>query len=159
MKRPYANGSTVTTPHTGEMMRFLGAGATSGNITLSRDEFENIKKIYGYKKEKPNKKPPPPEAPPKGASFAQKEDYEKALKHHENWEDPIALLQAGADRNAIRHAEADGLRMLAWIAKFVPQGEDPLKTLVNLAVAVGLDVDPSDSEWAEDEGEEASEEE
>lgn len=57
--------------------------------------------------------------------------------------------QAGADRNAARHAAADGLRLLAWLARYVDTGEDPLRTLVQLAVDAGLDVDPEDVEWSE----------
>lgn len=62
---------------------------------------------------------------------------------------PRAFMQAGADRNAIRHAQCDGLRMVAWIAKFVPAGMDPLKTLIGLAVDGGFDVSPEDIEFAE----------
>ena len=61
------------------------------------------------------------------------------------------LMEAGARRNAFREAEADGLRLLAWLAKYVPVGSDPLKTLVGLASEAGLDVEPEDSEWADDE--------
>jgi hypothetical protein len=57
--------------------------------------------------------------------------------------------QAAADRNALRHAESDGLRLLAWIARYVGAGGDPLKTFVQLAVEAGLDVDPSDVEWSQ----------
>lgn len=63
-----------------------------------------------------------------------------------------SVMQAGADLNALRIAEVDGLRMLAWFAKHVPAGEDPLKTLVTLAVEAGWDVDPSEATWAEDDG-------
>jgi hypothetical protein len=62
--------------------------------------------------------------------------------------DPRALLQAGADRNMIRHAEHDGLRLIAWLARHVPAGEDPLKSLVLAAVDAGWDVSPEDASWA-----------
>lgn len=151
----------VTTPHADAMVQLLGSGITDGGVILSRDEFEAVKKLYGYKREKPNKKPPPPE-PPKREDFdgswkfeqAQR-THEAALKAHAMWTDPMPLMQAGADRNAMRHAEADGLRLLAWIAKFVSPGEDPLKTLVQLAGDAGYDVDPADTEWAEAEEEES----
>lgn len=53
--------------------------------------------------------------------------------------DETLFMQAGSDRNAIRHAETDGLRLLAWIAKFVPPGTDPLKSLIAAAVDSGWD--------------------
>lgn len=68
--------------------------------------------------------------------------------------DVAGFMQAGADVNAMRHAEADGLRMVAWLARRCPPGEDPLKVLVQLAIEAGWDVDPADIEWAQDEAEE-----
>lgn len=59
------------------------------------------------------------------------------------------LLQAGADRNVLRHAQADGLRLVAWLARYVEPGKDPLRTLVELACQAGWDVDPIDVGWAQ----------
>lgn len=60
------------------------------------------------------------------------------------------LYQAGADRNAFRHAESDGLRLLAWLAKYLEPGQDPLKTLIQFAADSGVDVEYSDIEYAEE---------
>jgi hypothetical protein len=148
------NGCRVTTPRAEGSARLLGAVVFDG-VALTLDEMTAIRKLYGFKREGPTPKPEPPEAP-KREDFAQDWEYrdavhayESALKHHENWEDPRALLQAGSDRNAIRHAKADGLRILAWLAKNVPAGDDPLKSVIQLAIDAGWDVDPSDIEWAE----------
>jgi hypothetical protein len=97
----------------------------------------------------------PPEPPkPTGDRWKDQralEDHERAVEANAKWKDPRAFLQAGADRNAMRHASSDGLRLLAWIAKFVPPGGDPVKTLVQIASEAGFDVDPSDLTWAFDE--------
>lgn len=58
------------------------------------------------------------------------------------------LMRLGANRNMFRQASHDGLRLIAWLAKHVPKGTDPLKFLVLLAADAGLDVDCSDTEWA-----------
>lgn len=58
------------------------------------------------------------------------------------------LMRAGAERNAIRDAEADGLRLLAWFAQYVPAGEDPLKHFIQLCYDAGLTVNGGDLEWA-----------
>lgn len=58
-------------------------------------------------------------------------------------------MQAGADRNALRQAACDGMRLLAWLAKYVPPGEDPLKTLVQVTARAGFDVSPADIDWAD----------
>lgn len=149
----------LTTPRASVMMQLLGSHLYKG-ISMTPDEFRAIQKLYGFKPEPPVEKPAPPVAP-------QKEDFkgehanwdyqdalrrhEQALKAHENWQSPQEFLQAGADRNAMKHAEADGLRIIAWLAKFVPVGEDPLKTVVQLASDAGYDVDSEDLSWAQEE--------
>lgn len=150
-----AHGSLVTTPMAATMVQLLG-GVTSGGVAVTHDEFRAIKKLYGYVPEKPNKKPPAPK-PPKREDFKGSYEYEnarqkheEALKAHGKWTDPRAFMQAGADRNAFREAEADGLRLLAWIAKFVEPGQDPLKTLIQFAIEAGVSVDPSDVTWADE---------
>jgi hypothetical protein len=49
----------------------------------------------------------------------------------------------------MRYAERDGLRLVAWLARFTASGADPLKAVIELASAAGWDVDPSDFDWAE----------
>lgn len=161
--RPTLHGTTITTPKSRLSMQLLGVGVVAGSVALTRDEFGAINKLYGFKPEKPNKKPPPPKAPNR-EDFDTQWKYEDALKKHEaalkahaNWQDPMPLMQAGANRNALRHAESDGLRLLAWLARFVPEGEDPLKTLVQAALDAGWDVNPDDVEWAEAEAADAEE--
>ncbi len=151
-------GTIVTTPRAASTMALLGSGATSGSVTWTRGEWDAIRKLYGFVPEPPNRRPPPPQAPQRG-DFTDAWKFEdamaahaRALKAHEKWQDPQPLMQAGADRNAVRYAEVDGLRMIAWLARYVEPGKDPLQTLVQLAVEAGLDVDPEDVEWAEEDG-------
>ena len=161
MKRPTCtpDGSHITTPRASTMMALLGPGAVAGSVALTKDEFRAVNRLYGFREEKPNKKPPPPDAPSK-ADFKDSWAFEDAVRRHKSaleahakWEDPLPFMKAGADRNAIRHAESDGLRLLAWIARFVEPGEDPLKAMVRMAGEAGYDVDPADTEWAEGEEE------
>ena len=78
-------------------------------------------------------------------------DEAKALDRlYEFTPDEPGIMQHGATRNMLRHAEADGLRMVAWLARFVPPSEDPLKLLVQLTVERGWDIPPEDCAWAED---------
>jgi predicted NAD/FAD-dependent oxidoreductase len=44
---------------------------------------------------------------------------------------------------------SDGLRLVAWLARYVEPGKDPLRTLVELACQAGWDVDPIDMGWAQ----------
>ena len=154
--RPSLEGVTITTPRVALFMQLLGGAKVKGSIALSHDEMTAINKLYGLTPEGPNKKPPPP-TPPVRADYADPWRYDEAVRTHErrvkahnNWKDPQAFMQAGADRNAFRHAEADGLRIVAWLARRVPAGEDPLKTVIQMAVDAGFDVDPEDVSYAED---------
>lgn len=106
MKRPTTDGhhgAYVTTPLAAMMMQLLG-GVTAGPVALTKSEFDAIKKLYGFKPEKPNQKPPPPE-PPHEKDFATPWEYrqacethKEALRRHANWQDPQPMMQAGADR-------------------------------------------------------------
>ncbi len=154
-RRPMCGGSEITTPRNGGMLRLLGPGMISGPVCLTGDEFRAIKKLYNFEPEKDNEKPEQP-VPPKREDFTAGWKYQEALTQYErtvknldNWTDPKPFMQAGADRNAIRHAEADGIRLLAWLARYVEPGQDPLKLLVQMARDSGFDVDPQDMDWCE----------
>lgn len=106
--RTEAGGSLVTTPRAAEMMKLLRPGLTQGGVTLSRDEYEALKRVYGFTKEKPNEKPPPPVAPLL-ENFKSRWEYEVALRKHERalegwnrWEDPRALMQSPSSRCLVR---------------------------------------------------------
>ena len=66
------------------------------------------------------------------------------------------LSAAIDDRNILRLAADDGLRILAWVARHVPAGSDPLATVVQVFDDNGIDV-RGDGEWAT--GEEGNEDE
>lgn len=159
------HGSYVTTPRVADMMSLLGSGGTMRAVALGRDELKAIQKLYKFEEEQLPQKPEEPKPPvplARDASWADRQahalatDRYKALKaSFDKWEPEKIqnFMQAGADLNALRHAEADGLRLLAWIARHVPPGGDPLKILVQLAMDAGWDVDPEDVDWAEGQGE------
>lgn len=160
MKRPKLdNGSRgnspVTTPIAADMISLLG-GMPTGGLTLTTSEYSNLRKLYGFVPEKPNERPPPP-SPPVEADFkgdrwkyqSALDDHKRALEYHAKWCDPQRFMQAGADVNLVRHAESDGFRLVAWLAKYVEAGQDPLKTLIQMAIDSGFDVAPEDVEYAE----------
>jgi hypothetical protein len=171
-KRP-GTGRVVATPKDEVMLELLG-GASFEGVTFTRGQFQAIQKLYGFTKEPPNKKPPPPVEPtepvrpkaftPEYAKARAEYDeamrkYQAAVKAHANWRDPRKFMQVGADRNAMRFARQDGLRIMAWLAKHMMPGADPLKTLVQMASDAGWgDVDPDDLTWAENEQDEQDEE-
>lgn len=159
MKRPgHGTGVATTTPDASVMLGFLGRGHTVGGVAFTNSEWCAVKRLYGYVDEKPRDRPLAPVAPnradfsdgyPGGADYAEAcRRHKMAQENHAKWTDPKPFFQAGADINAGRHAEHDGLRLIAWLARYVEPGADPLKTLVYMAIEAGVDVDPADVEWA-----------
>lgn len=147
MKRP-GTGTYTTTPAADALRQLLGGGVSCKSISLTDDEFRAVQRLYGFTPEPTHEKPPPPEPPPADAYSWERRNYESDLRAHSKWVDPVVMMQAGADRNALRHAQSDGLRMLAWLARYVDPGEDPVKALIRIASVAGLDVAPEDYEWA-----------
>jgi hypothetical protein len=147
------------------MLQLLGGGFTCESVALTQTQLENIRRLYGFTKEPPPERPPPPEPPPpETPSYSHKhDDYKRALEQHKKWRPEVVqrFMQAGADRNALRYAQEDGLRLVAWLAKHIKPGHDPMKTLIVLASEAGWDVDPAEYEWAigDDDEEEEEEEE
>lgn len=152
--RPDFRGMSVTTPSAAITATVFGA-RVFGSLALTVDEFRAIQKLYRFVPEGSHEKPEAPVAPLRSDFDADwkyrdaEEKHKRAMLAWDLWEDPRGLLQAGADRNAIRHAESDGLRIIAWLAKYVPTGEDPLKHVIQFASQAGLDVDTSDLDWAD----------
>ena len=170
MRRPMTDGdrgSYCTTPLSADTMSLLGAGLSHEGVTISSDEKRALDRLYGFVPETPRERPPPPVEPKREefpVGFDGNLQFENARRTHktryaawEKWKDPRPFYQAGANRSVMRHAATDGLRLIAWLAKHLEPGADPLKTLVCLASADGWDVDPQDVEWAQ--GAEESEEE
>ena len=154
-KRPTTKmGSMVSTPSAKFANELLGGGMVYQGVHWSRDEVKRLRKLYGYKVERPNEKPAPPLAP-KRSEFSYDSDYRSAMRQHEielenhkTWTDPVELMQAGADHNMTRYAEHDGLRIVAWLSRYTEPGEDPMKALIRLLMDSGIDMDPGDVTWA-----------
>lgn len=68
----------------------------------------------------------------------------------EGAENERGLERVMSDRNLLRTAAQDGMRLLATIAKHCDPGEDPVKKLVRLLAETGHDVGML-GEWVEDE--------
>ena len=155
MNRPTTNdattggGSIAATPASAGMIDLLGSPMRYASVALSSDEWRAIQRLYRYTREAPHVRPPEPVDPGAQASWQDKQAYKSKMDAWRGWEDPMPLMQAGADNNALRHAACDGMRLLAWLARHVEPGKDPVQELVRLAVDAGWDVDPCDVEWAQ----------
>ena len=153
MKRPETpNHGTASTPRVADAMILIGSGPVYHGVTIGKDEYRAAKRLYGFVPEQPRQRPPeptPPDVPDTYANDDAWRRYRDDLDAWKRWKDPRDYYQAGADLALCRNMAVDGLRLMAWLAKHVPAGEDPVKTLVQMAVAAGFDVDPEDVEWAD----------
>lgn len=152
--RPQIRGSYVSSPSSKICIDLLGGGTVHEGVRLSQTEVDRLRELYGYRVEPPHDRPAPPVAPDRSHYECEYDyqrevkKYEDALRVHERWVDPRGFHQVGADRNMIRHAQCDGLRIVAWLSRYVEPGDDPLRSLVGLLSGAGIDIEPSDVAWA-----------
>ena len=162
MRRPSTTGptggATTTTQRTAGMVELLGSPCSLDGVHLARGEYAAAQRLYGYHREPlPPRPPEPPDPGPEPHGYRGREAWAKAKPEHDAWErwDSSApslqrFMQDGADLSMMRQLRVDGLRCAAWLARYCEPGEDPLKVLVRLAIDAGMDVDPADVAWAED---------
>lgn len=126
--------SHTTTPAASNLIELMGGGELRESVALSNDEMRQLRKLYAFAER------------PKLDKNLEDMDY----KDH-NDKKVNRFMQAGDNVSLLRFAETDGLRLLAWLAKYVEPGADPLKTLIQLAIDAGFDVSPDDISWANSE--------
>ena len=136
------NHCRVSTPRVGATMGILGSSCSFEGVHFSRDEHRAMTKLYGFYKEPKQQRPPEPPLPGPESYYHGEDRAEwqaRKLAHDKwkKWQDPSNYLQAGADLNMSRRAREDGLRLIAWLARYVEPGEDPLKALIQAAAEVG----------------------
>ena len=164
MKRPTIdgnpNGSLCSTPSAATSIALLGGSRYEG-VTVTRDERDALERLYGFDLD----------AAADDAREFEWTAHATALTAHKEaeakrsrWDPPLRtptanpggvarLAREGAIRNLFRHAEADGLRMVAVAARYLEPGEDPVKFLLSLMDRAGWDV-REDSDWYNGDGSE-----
>lgn len=152
-------GSLCSTPSTATSIALLG-GARYSSVSVSLDEFSALQRLYGCDLD----------GAARSARIYAEDAHSSALAAHEaamvkrdGWatappapkapdaDGAARFAVAGGSRNLFRHAEADGLRMVATIARFLQPGEDPVRLLVSLMADAGFDV-LEDPDWYNGDG-------
>ena len=149
---PYKQASTGTslysTPSSRDMCALLGGGEQYQGVTISRDEQAALGAYYEYDLSRvgPDVSPPsPPPPPPNDATWIERDAYKRALADHERAvarHDPQGQHKfqlAGAQLYMAREASSDGLRVMAWLARFLRPGDDPVQFVAQLAADAGMD--------------------
>lgn len=147
-------GCSTDTPTTADMAALLGRTTFEG-VAFTRDQFERLLKFYGFTRVDAEV-----EASRQSHANAVKkfeEEYAKADEwKRRNMQRPkdfdprgiAAFFTAGRDTGCFREARTDGLRVMAFISKYLQPGEDPVKLVIQMASEAGFDVDPEAYGWA-----------
>ena len=109
----------------------------------------------------PAPRPDPPKKPAQNAGYFEQQEYDRAVR---NWQrdcakhDPQGVHKfhlAGAELNLDRYVAADGVRVMAFLSRFLEDGQDPVALVAQLLAEAGYDTQGAefDSEPDEDEGE------
>lgn len=153
-------GSLCSTPSAADSIALLG-GERYESVAFSLDECSALQRLYGVDTARADKE---------ARAFAEAAHQEAMARHRAAmakrapWDRPLpaptlqtdgtaAFAVAGAGRNLFRHAEADGLRMVAAMARFLQPGDDPVRVLVSLMADAGWDV-REDPDWYNGDGSE-----
>ena len=130
------------------MCLLLGGGEQYQGVTITRDEQSALGAYYEYDLSRvgPDAPPPSPPAPPlSDATHTACEAYRRAVADHERVvarHDPQGWHKfqlAGAQLYMAREASSDGLRVMAWLARFLRPGDDPVQFVAQLAADAGMD--------------------
>ncbi len=121
-KRPRTSTGCQITSPSAEIGHMLGNGYRHHSVAFTAREIRNLRELYQFEE---------------GVSET----------------GPSAeLIQAGDTRNVCRHAEADGLRLMGWIARYCRPGEDPVKVVGRLFLEAGnVEIAPEDVGWLQEE--------
>lgn len=153
-------GSLCSTPSAADSIALLG-GERYESVAFSRDECSALQRLYGVDTARAERE---------ARAFAEAAHQEAMARHkaatakRDCFDPPLpaptleadskaAFAVAGAGRNLFRHAEADGLRMVAAMARFLQPGDDPVRVLVSLMADAGWDV-REDPDWYNGDGSE-----
>jgi len=159
-------GSLCSTPSAACSVSLLGGHRYEG-VTFSRDEFRALERLYEFDLAGEAERARTHTAKAHADAVAQQEAEQAKRDPWSRQPAPIpppdlagaARWQTGGDsRNLMRHAEADGLRMVAAIARALQPGEDPVRLLLSLMAQAGFDV-AEDPEWCDGDGSGGGEEE
>lgn len=154
-------GSLCSTPSAAVSIDLLG-GYRYESVTFSTDELRALERLYEFDLSKSVNEARHHAEEAHAAAVVQ---YEAAKAASSPWNWPTihppkppdlagaARWQRSGDiRNLMRHAEADGLRLIGAIARYLSPGEDPVKILLSLMAQAGFDVQ-EDPDWYNEEEE------
>lgn len=158
-KRPMTTrGNICATPSDVNMIALLG-GKRQNGVSFTRDQLRSLERLYGFNLTG---------AGNHAVKYAEERHAEAVEAYQAYMDDPdisdwkkqgrrspeppktdqiSRFIVAGSERNLFRVVQEDGLRVMAFLSKFLEQGQDPVKLLVQIMDGAGFDVEDH-VEWA-----------
>lgn len=164
--RPQANGAPCATPSDADMIEAYGGSSFEG-VAFSDAQRRDLEKLYGYDLAR---------SAHEAIAYSESE-YRRAMLAYDEamateadpWKrerlvkpkppDPGGIAKffiSGNQLHMFRHAQCDGLRLIALLAHHVEPGRDPVRVLARLMIDAGWDVQV-EPDWVD--GDETGEEE
>ena len=158
-------GMRAATKSDAAVISLLGGRSHSAGVTMTRDQWARLGKFYTYDlspEGPPTPLPAEPARPAPDADYYKRQDYEAAMRawrqacanHSPQGVHKFAL--AGAERNLDRHVAADGVRLMAFLSRFLEDGQDPVALVAQLLAEAGYDTQGAEFDSEPGEGEDAA---
>lgn len=77
------------------------------------------------------------------------DEYAAAKRLYQFHEESDSLLQAGMQRDLARSIDSDGRRIVAYLARFVEPGQDPLAFIISIMNEARIDIPAEDLDYAD----------
>jgi hypothetical protein len=77
------------------------------------------------------------------------DEYAATKRLYQYVDESNPLLQAAMQRDLARSIDSDGRRVVAYLAKHVEPGKDPLAFIISLLADTGVDVPAEDLDYAD----------
>lgn len=147
---------SCATPMDATMIQLLGSGGSFEGVTFTRDQLDRLTRVYGYSPEQTERDVE--ESIAAHAEALRKQAEEDAKKP--SWQRKAkatrpatagelrTFYKAGGHLQVLRNAGHDGLRLVAFLSRYLEPDEDPVKMVVRLATEAGYDVDSDVVAWA-----------
>jgi hypothetical protein len=149
----------TATPHDRELIALLG-GETFEGIAFTPDQLRALRRFYGFSDAVSRQSLEDVREAHERAQTKQMADLAKLPSYRRHagsgpveFDEPAIKrwIKTGENTNLFRRTRDDGLRLMAFLAKHLEPGEDPVKVIIELFIDAGYDVKAEDVAWVRDE--------
>jgi len=167
VSKPYTSTGTVVATKSDIWSFELLGGETFQGVGFTKTQVENLWKFYGFPGDnKPHERKGQDAYEASVTVDAKHKEINSShipgMRHEKysipSWEKlreaaihTTNFVNTGSVRNLFRHADLDGLRIMAFLSKFCEPGEDPVQLVARALADQGYDVSLDDVDDENDE--------